>query len=263
MINHLASLWIGRSLSPIEQLSITSFLAHGHPYTLYAYNTLDGVPKGVEIRDAREILTTTRILRYAENGSPALHSNLFRYALMQKTDKLWVDLDMIALRPFDFSTGHVFGLQEPGLVNGAVLRLPANSAALKSLLRLSEHSRAAPPTRSLRKKVKCFLRTRGRGYPIEQWRWGASGPELMTRLLDKSTEIRMAMPVETFYPVSWRNADQFLKPGAISLGDFPDAVYGVHLWGKFIHHRLSADHGGTIPDGSFILDALRAYRLLV
>ena len=37
MTDPIQSLWIGGELSPMEQLSIASFLAHGHEYHLYSY----------------------------------------------------------------------------------------------------------------------------------------------------------------------------------------------------------------------------------
>ena len=51
----LATLWVG-PLGPIEYASIASFLLHGHNLTIYSYGRLDGVPSGVEFRDANEIL---------------------------------------------------------------------------------------------------------------------------------------------------------------------------------------------------------------
>jgi phosphatidylserine/phosphatidylglycerophosphate/cardiolipin synthase-like enzyme len=48
-------LWIGE-LSKLERMALASFVANGHTVHLYAYDDLAGVPDGVQVIDAREIL---------------------------------------------------------------------------------------------------------------------------------------------------------------------------------------------------------------
>lgn len=99
MKRKLASFWTGAPLGVIEQLSALSFLAVGHELIVYSTGPLEGLPPGVEWRDASEILSTQRIITHRKSGSAALYSDLFRYALLSQTDYVWVDLDVIALRP--------------------------------------------------------------------------------------------------------------------------------------------------------------------
>ena len=47
-LRDLGCLWIGKSLSPIEQISALSFLKQGHRLFLYAYEDVKGVPRQVE-----------------------------------------------------------------------------------------------------------------------------------------------------------------------------------------------------------------------
>ena len=58
----ISSLWIGQ-LTPLEQLCIRSFVAHGHPYHLYTYDEIENVPPGVTIQDASQILPRSTIFR--------------------------------------------------------------------------------------------------------------------------------------------------------------------------------------------------------
>jgi len=46
----------------MEHLSITSFLANGHQFHLYAYDSIAGLPAGVTIMDANQILPQFRVL---------------------------------------------------------------------------------------------------------------------------------------------------------------------------------------------------------
>jgi hypothetical protein len=56
----IQGLWIGPELSTLEQLSIASFLQNGHDYHLYVYDEPKNVPVGTLIRDAGEILPSSR-----------------------------------------------------------------------------------------------------------------------------------------------------------------------------------------------------------
>ena len=141
----VASLWIGDRLGPIEQASIRSFLKVGDTFILYAYNPIIGIPPGVEVKDAQEILPCTRIIRHKKTGSPAIHADLFRYALLEKTGITWVDLDVIALKPFRFEGDYVFGYENERSVANGVLRLPKNSKTLQELLSIKIDTKGYPP----------------------------------------------------------------------------------------------------------------------
>ncbi len=56
MTDIVQSLWIGDSLSPMEQLSAASFLANNHEYHLYVYEEVENIPDGVTIKDGNDIL---------------------------------------------------------------------------------------------------------------------------------------------------------------------------------------------------------------
>ena len=56
MLDIIQSLWIGDSLSVMERLSLSSFLKNGHEVHLYTYGGVKGVPAGVVVKDAAEIV---------------------------------------------------------------------------------------------------------------------------------------------------------------------------------------------------------------
>ena len=50
-------LWIGNHLSLLELLCLHSFTAKGYSFHLWTYEALDNtLPKGVELKDANEII---------------------------------------------------------------------------------------------------------------------------------------------------------------------------------------------------------------
>src|SRR5437868_15103049 len=74
--------WTGPPLSPYELLSLQSFVAAGARVLLYSTTKTLQVPDGVELLDARELWPGPLHRFYFPDSdpSPALHSDLFRYA---------------------------------------------------------------------------------------------------------------------------------------------------------------------------------------
>lgn len=256
-MQELASLWIGGALGAMERASLVSMVRLGHPVSLYAYAPIADLPPGVTLRDAATILPGQRILVYRDKHkpSPALHANLFRYALLQKTAATWVDLDIVALRPFP-ETPYVMGLETDMSVNNAVLRLPQGSPTLAALRRFTPQTRGVAPHITGARRVKYWLRTFGRGYPIDGWAWGSTGPKALTLYLDQFGERHHALPPAAFYPIRVQDHAQFLEPGRWRLRDFGDATLALHLWGSRIRRTITDDHGGQVPPGSLYAEIL-------
>lgn len=250
-MRELATLWVG-DLGPIEYASMASFLRHGHRLTVYSYDRLAGLPGGVDWRDANDILPSRQVACYSREGSPSLHSNFFRYALMARTDSTWVDLDIIALRPFDFQGERIYAHENPDRVNCAVLRMPGTSPALTELLRFKPGMRGIAPHITGLRRLKYQVKTLGRGVPIEEWPWGSTGPRALSAYLRRYDEMKYALPMETFYPIAPQDCARFIAAGSLSDSDFGPATYGVHLSASNVQKLLARDHGGDIPEDSFL-----------
>jgi hypothetical protein len=97
----IQGLWWG-PLTNLERLSAASYIANGHPYHLYTYQTLGGIPNppdGVVLKDAEEIIpaSVVSMYRYLAN-----FADWFRVNLLYKRGGWWCDADSVCLRPFDF-----------------------------------------------------------------------------------------------------------------------------------------------------------------
>jgi hypothetical protein len=126
------SLWIG-PLSPLEQMCMASFVARGHEFHLYAYQRPDGVPAGVQVLDAAEILPPATVFcncRGRGKGSYAGFADLFRYKLLWQRGGWWVDADVFCLRPFHFAAPYVFGAEDKPVANG-VIKAPAGCELMR------------------------------------------------------------------------------------------------------------------------------------
>ncbi len=187
MLDRLNSLWIGEQLGYVERLTRVSALSVGHPFTLYSYTPerLRDVPSGVEVRDANDVVAYESLARYFDGGWAALGSDFFRYALQAKGLGYWVDLDLYFIRPIDFQDDYVFGWEHEASIDGAVLRLPPDSAMVRELCDIS-HVNWKPPFYGPRKTVAFYWRRLIEGdLRPENYRWGTFGPTFLTDLATK------------------------------------------------------------------------------
>ena len=95
----IGMLWMEGPLSFLEQLCIVSFRDAGHHVVLYTYGDVTGIPDGIEVADAATVLPRHDFLQHERTGSPALHSDLFRYHLLAgNPDMIWADTDAYCVR---------------------------------------------------------------------------------------------------------------------------------------------------------------------
>ncbi|MFK7946491.1 MAG: glycosyltransferase [Saprospiraceae bacterium] len=130
------SLWIGKTLSPLELLTLHSFIYYGHEFHLYLYEELETkIPEEVVVKNANEILPASRIFRYKYNdpiskqgkGSVAGFSDIFRYKLLYEKGGWWVDMDVTCLKPLNFSTPYVFRPNDFLPIVGNFMKCPPKS----------------------------------------------------------------------------------------------------------------------------------------
>ena len=127
----IQSLWIGNPFSNIEKLCVQSFIDHGHEFHLYTYADIGGVPNKAVIKDANEILPESEIF-YDKRGSVTGFSDWFRYALLQNHGGFWVDMDMICIRPFNFTDEIVLN-GAGGDSTNSVLKFPKGNSFIALL----------------------------------------------------------------------------------------------------------------------------------
>ncbi len=244
----LATLWIGASLGPVERACLRSVLRQGHPLALYCYERPSGVPDGVEVRDAADVLPAERIVRHRESGSVSLFSNWFRYELQRRALATWVDADVYLLAPLDARQPYLLGFQERRRVNNGVLRLPPDSPVLAPLVALFT-DRVVPPWLGWRERRAARRRLERTGRAgLEDMPWGSAGPHALTALLREHGLLRWALPREVLYPVHYRRAEWVADPRQRLEDHVTPRTVAVHLWNELIK-RLKDQ---PAPAGSFL-----------
>ena len=240
------TLWIGDSLGRVERACLRSIARH-HRVAVYCYGETRGVPDEVEVRDANQVIPANEIF-FQRNGSVAAFSDRFRYELLRANAGTWVDTDIYLLRPLDMEASYLFGQQEPGLINNAVLRIPAESSLLSALLEVFE-KRTTPkwlPWRS-------YLQSRARelvggGVDLTRLPWGVTGPMALTSAATKLGLASQAQPMDVFYPAAWSKADWILDPHATVADATSERTVAIHLWNHCIHQFKDK----PAPRGSFL-----------
>lgn len=180
------SLWVGRPLSKIENLCLSSFIYHGHSFNLFVYDMSLVVPEGVTKLDAREIIEEKKIFKTDNSYGP--FADMFRYKMIQSTGLTWTDTDNICLTKKWKFPEYLFGMQggPHKIVANGVLRAPKDSDFIAELVDISQ---------SFKKKDIV---------------WGEIGPQLVTQKIHEYKLEKYIQEPEVFYPINyWEWKDIF------------------------------------------------------
>ncbi len=250
----IGALWIGGSLSFIEQLCLVSFRDVGHDVTLYTYGEVKNVPEGIEIADGNEILPMDSPLVHTRTGSPAPQADRFRYHLLAQTDDvIWADTDAYCVKPFTTPNGHFYGWESETTVNNGVLGLPKDSETLRELLEFTSDDYAIPEWLPQAQKDE-MQAARDAGTPISAGDqvWGVWGPRAITYFLHKTGEIRHALPRAALYPISFKERRILVRANADAEKYLTADTYSIHFYGRRIRKRIADVEGGTPHPDSMI-----------
>jgi hypothetical protein len=217
----IQSLWIGPRLSVMERISIASFLKNGHSYALYTYGPIEGLPDGVEIHDANQILPSSEIFVYTDHPTYAGFSNFFRYKLLLERGGWWADTDMICIKPFRFSIDFVFSSERGAggrpKVNVGAIKVPASSHVMRYAWNACQNM------------------------DRKQLQWAQCGPTLAGSAVRAYSLQSFVQPPEVFCPLDCSEWQKMLDPAA--KWQFPDATLAIHCWNELWRRsNQSKDH---------------------
>ena len=261
----IGALWIGGSLTWLEQLCLKSFVAHGHETTLFTYGHVKGVPDGVQVRDGREIVDTDDFVKHARTESVALFSDLFRFHMIKQIPGIiYVDTDVFCLRPLDIDEPNLFGYEalgkkNKGRLNGAILRLAPDSAMLSEMLTFMEDEYPEPQwlgpawKREIRER-----RANGNPVHVSEMPWGIWGPLGITNIARITGDVQYAKKPEYFYPVPFPDRRILFRRPAKVLSCLTDNSYTIHMWAP-IKRFASVRFDGLCPPHSYIGQRLSEY----
>lgn len=244
------SLWIGYSLSSIEQLAIKSFLHYGHDFHLYVYNEVENIPEGTVIKDANSIISQKYIFTY-NNGSYAGFADWFRWELLYQRGNYWVDTDMICLSPFNFDEEIIFGLESSEYAGSGVLKFPIGYHFSRFMANICKNPNTILKYDSIYdklKKIKRFIKRNKRS----NISWGeAGGPVGFTKALHYFDLFQLGKPIDYFYPINSKDWFKIYDQN-LDFGDWINSSFAVHLWNEMARRKPEFDKNQIFPKNSFI-----------
>jgi len=199
----------------------SSMRAAGHPVQVWSYSPqkLEFLKShGIELRAADDVMPRGLFDRIVSGSEIRYFSDVFRYAVLYEHGGLWMDSDVIMLRPFPFRGEYFFNLQwrtgakPEHFICGNVMYAEPYSHHLRTLYEMA---------------IDRFFEARG-------WEFGMVGPKLLSDYIasDAGAELNEWIFSPTlFNPIDWTEIDRFDKP-ITELGDYlnDDRMFGIHLW---------------------------------
>jgi hypothetical protein len=233
----VVTFWHG-PLDTLRRTCLRSQLAAGHKVTVYSFDTIPGLPDGIANSEAEAILPhafSERLRPPQPDGSwrdwtTLQFSDFFRMRLMAESAGLWLDADVLLLKPVEIDPAKpFFAWERPRQIGNSVLYLPLGDPIVTAFAKLMEQEELTPDWLSLRHRLTFALRRmRGGSNRLSDIRVAIFGPAALTALANRSGSIRDALPKKSFYAVH-AEPKRFFEPSDFSalIGD-PD-IWGLHI----------------------------------
>ena len=233
----IATFWRG----PLDRLRLTcqrSQVAAGHKVTVYSFEPLGPLPDGVGNADAEAILPhafSERLRPPQPDGTwrdwtTLQFSDFFRMRLMARNAGLWLDADVLLLKPVELDRAKpFFAWERPRQLGNSVLYLPPRDPIVAAFEQLMRQDELTPDWLAPRHRLTFALRKlRGGSNRLSDIRVAIYGPAALTALARRAGELRHALPKQSFYAVH-AEPKLFFEPQDFSrlIGD--PGIIGLHI----------------------------------
>ncbi|KRQ17590.1 hypothetical protein ACNJX9_01685 [Bradyrhizobium sp. DASA03076] len=240
MLPEIVTFWHG-PMDALRQTCLRSQLAAGHKVTVYSFDTIPGLPAGVENADAEAILPhafSERLRPPQPDGSwrdwtTLQFSDFFRIKLMAKHLGLWLDADVLLLKPVEIDPAEpYFAWERSRRLGNSVLYLPPDHQIVGAFENLMAQEELTPEWLSPSHRLSFAIRKlSGGSQRLSDLRIAIFGPPALTILAKRSGDLQKALPKRSFYAVH-SEPRLFFEPSSY-LGIVTDPnVIGLHISGK-------------------------------
>lgn len=250
------SLWIGDKLSTLEILCIKSFLLNGYDYHLYTYNNISNIPENTIVKDGNEILDKSEIYTY-QNTSYSAISNHFRFELLYKKGGIWVDTDVVCVKPYITEDPYIIISESNKKYDNTEKKIGA------SILKFPQYDPILLEAIELCKQAKKDILE---GKLV----WGL-GPRTVKMLVEKYDLNRYIKSWYFANSCSCHHVESIMNPNFTSkdpiknalykystrLANLPNDTYFVHLWNEF--WRRNNINKNNFPKNTLIGDLCDKY----
>jgi hypothetical protein len=237
LIPEIVTFWHG-PLDRLRQTCLRSQRAAGHKVTVYSFDTIAGLPEGVGSADAERILRRA----FAERLRPSTadgswhdwtllqFSDFFRMRLQAERAGLWLDADVLLLRPVEIDPAKpYFAWERPRQLGNSVLYLPPDDPIVAAFEKLMRQEELTPNWLAMRHRLKFALqRLCGGADRLCEIRVAIFGPPSLTALATRSGELHHALPRKSFYAVH-AAPKRFFEPSNFSALIADPEIIGLHI----------------------------------
>ena len=237
MLPEIVTFWHG-PMDALRQTCLRSQLAAGHKVTVYSFDTIPGLPAGVDNADAEAILPHTfseRLRPPQPDGSwrdwtTLQFSDFFRMKLMAKSAGLWLDADVLLLKPVAIDPAKpYFAWERPRQLGNSVIYLPREHGIVAAFEELMEQEELTPNWLSVRHRITFLMRRlRGGSNRLSDIRVAIFGPAALTALARRTGELQNALPKQSFYAVHAEPKLFFDPSSYLGLVTDPEII-GLHI----------------------------------
>jgi hypothetical protein len=233
----VVTFWHG-PLDRLRLICLRSQLAVGHKVTVYSFDPLPGLPDGVGNAEAEAILPrafSERLRPSEPDGSwrdwtTLQFSDFFRMRLMALGAGLWLDADVLLLRPVEIDPAKpYFAWERARQLGNSVLYLPPRHPIVAAFENLMAQEALTPQWLALRHRLTFALqRLRGGSNRLSDIRVAIYGPASLTALARRSNALHDALPKKSFYAVHAEPKRVFERGDFSALIRDPDII-GLHI----------------------------------
>ena len=232
----IVTFWHG-PLDALRQTCLRAQVAVGHKVTVYSFDTIPGLPEGVGNAEAEAILPlafSERLRPPQADGSwrdwtVLQFSDFFRMRLMARAAGLWLDADVLLLKPVEIDLAKpFFAWERPRQLGNSVLYLPSGDPIVAAFAALMRQHQLTPDWLALRHRLIFALRKLRGSHRLSDVRVAIYGPAALTALARRAGELQDALPKKSFYAVH-AEPKMFFDPSDFSaLIDDPE-ITGLHI----------------------------------
>jgi hypothetical protein len=263
----IVTFWRG-PLDRLRQTCLRSQVAVGHKVIVYSFDPLPGLPDGVHNAEAEAVLPyafSERLRPPQPDGSwrdwtTLQYSDFFRIRLMALNAGVWLDADVLLMKPVEIDPAKPYFAWERGRQLGnSVIYLPPDDPIVREFEQLIQQDELTPNWLSLSHRATFALqRLRGGSKRLSDIRVAVYGPAALTALARRHGTLRYALPKRSFYAVH-SEPKEFFEPADFSSLLRDPEVIGLHISpkgraklapvpGSLFH--WAAEHYGTLAQGS-------------
>lgn len=201
---------------------------------------MKGIPEGVNVKDASEVIPPDRKFKYKEYDSYAGFADLFRYKLLVEKGNYWVDSDVVCLKLFMHDAEYVFAGErvlhprqdKKMIVANCIFKVLADSPIMDYCYRVADNKTP------------------------DSLKWGQTGPQLLTRAVSDLSMWSSVADPEVFCPVGWWSWHQFINPTVDK--NILNGAEATHLWNE-MWRRNDIDKTESFDEKSLYEDLKNTY----